>query len=127
MKGSGGLVTALASLATATRALWVAAARDEPDRRLAQRGDPATLRTEDGTDYRVAFIQPPPAAYDLYYNVISNPLLWFIQHYLWDLAREPVSTTRSGRHGPRATSPSTACLPTASSARLPPAIAQPWC
>jgi trehalose 6-phosphate synthase len=68
----------------------VAAARDEQDRRLAERGDPAELRTEDGTEYRVAFIQPSPAAYDLYYNVISNPLLWFIQHYLWDLAREPV-------------------------------------
>jgi trehalose 6-phosphate synthase len=90
VKGSGGLVTALSSLAVATRALWVAAARHEQDRRLAERGDPAELRTEDGTDYRVAFIQPSPAAYDLYYNVISNPLLWFIQHYLWDLAREPV-------------------------------------
>src|SRR5487761_1486786 len=40
VKGGGGLVTALSSLAAATGALWVAAARDEQDRRLAERGDP---------------------------------------------------------------------------------------
>ena len=51
-------MTALSSLAAETDALWVAAARDEQDRSLAARGDPAQLRTADGTDYRVAFIQP---------------------------------------------------------------------
>jgi trehalose 6-phosphate synthase len=93
VKGAGGLVTALSSLATSTGALWVAVARDEADRALAARGDPAELVTEDGTTYRVSFVQPQPEAYDLYYNSISNPLLWFIQHYLWDLAREPVVDT----------------------------------
>ena len=90
VKGVGGLVTGLSSLAAATDATWVAVARDQSDRVLAQRGDPATLVTEDGTEFRVAFVDPDPYAYDLYYNVISNPLLWFIQHYLWDLAREPI-------------------------------------
>jgi trehalose 6-phosphate synthase len=90
VKGAGGLVTALSSLASTTGALWVAAVRDENDRRLAERGDPADLRTEDGSDFHVAFIQISREAFDLYYNVISNPLLWFIHHYLWDLAREPL-------------------------------------
>lgn len=90
VKGAGGLVTALSSLASTTGALWVAAARDENDRRLAERGDPAELRTEDGARFHVAFIETSREAFDLYYNVISNPLLWFIHHYLWDLAREPV-------------------------------------
>ena len=93
VKGAGGLVTALSSLASSTNALWVAVARDDSDRALAARGDPAELETEDGTTYRVSFVQPQPEAYDLYYNSISNPLLWFIQHYLWDLAREPVVDT----------------------------------
>jgi trehalose 6-phosphate synthase len=93
VKGAGGLVTALSSLAAATHALWVAVARDEPDRSLAARGDPAELTTEDGTTYRVSFVEPEAQAYDLYYNTVSNPLLWFIQHYLWDLAREPVVDT----------------------------------
>src|SRR5260370_3927777 len=26
----------------------------------------------------------------MYYSVISNPVLWFIQHYLWDLGNEPI-------------------------------------
>ncbi|HWF58120.1 MAG TPA: trehalose-6-phosphate synthase [Candidatus Dormibacteraeota bacterium] len=93
VKGAGGLVTALSSLASSTNALWVAVARDDSDRALAARGDPAELETEDGTSYRVSFVQPHPDAYDLYYNTISNPLLWFIQHYLWDLAREPIVDT----------------------------------
>ena len=90
VKGAGGLVTAMTSLAAATDAVWVALARDASDRTLAARGDPAELTTDDGSTVKVAFVEPTREAYDLYYNVISNPLLWFIQHYLWDLAREPV-------------------------------------
>ena len=105
VRGSGGLVTAMSSLATATEAVWVAAVRNDQDRELAARGspdEPSHLRTEDGSCYRVAFIEPTPEAYELYYNHISNPLLWFIQHYLWDLGREPVidaGTERAWRDG----------------------------
>ena len=28
-------------------------------------------------------------AYDRFYNIIANPMLWFIQHYLWDLSNAP--------------------------------------
>src|ERR671932_47089 len=28
-------------------------------------------------------------AYDGFYNVIANPMLWFIQHYLWDQSNAP--------------------------------------
>ncbi len=97
IKGQGGLVTAMSSLATSTDATWVAAMRNDQDRELAKRavepGAPAELTTDDGSVFRVAFVEVPPEAYDLYYNVISNPLLWFIQHYLWDLSREPVVDT----------------------------------
>jgi trehalose 6-phosphate synthase len=105
VRGAGGLVTAMSSLAVATDAVWVAAVRNEEDRCLASRGRdgaPALLQTEDGTTYRVAFVEAEAEAYDLYYNVISNPLLWFVQHYLWDLGREPVldaATERAWRDG----------------------------
>src|ERR1700730_8223344 len=79
-KGSGGLVTAMSALATATDAVWVAASRNDEDRELAARAcdpdKPVTLTTDDGTRYRVAYVDTDPRAYDLYYNVISNPLLW---------------------------------------------------
>ena len=68
MKGAGGLVTALSSLAAATHAVWVAIARDDSDRALMQRGDPASLMTDDGTEYKVAFVDPGREAYDLYYS-----------------------------------------------------------
>ncbi|MEZ4498865.1 MAG: trehalose-6-phosphate synthase [Thermomicrobiales bacterium] len=32
---------------------------------------------------------PDSETYFKYYNVIANPLLWFLQHYLWDTPRSP--------------------------------------
>jgi trehalose 6-phosphate synthase len=34
-------------------------------------------------------VKSDPEAYDRFYNVIANPILWFIQHYLWDLSNAP--------------------------------------
>ncbi|HZB98250.1 MAG TPA: trehalose-6-phosphate synthase [Candidatus Sulfotelmatobacter sp.] len=105
VKAAGGLVTAMSSLATSTDAVWVTVARNDDDRRLCEEappGEPVELVTEDGTRFRVAFVDPDSEAYNLFYNVVSNPLLWFIQHYLWDLAREPnvdTNTVRAWREG----------------------------
>ena len=37
----------------------------------------------------VKLVASDPAAYDGFYNVVANPMLWFIQHYLWDLSNAP--------------------------------------
>lgn len=99
VRGAGGLVTAMAALAQATRAIWVAAARDASDRHLAERADETghVNLEADGQNYSVAFISPSPEAYELYYNEVSNPLLWFIHHYLWDLGHEPIITRDTER------------------------------
>ena len=100
VRGAGGLVTAMSALAQASDATWVAVAGGESDLRLASRADKDGLVevvSEDGRKFRLAYIQPDPGAYDLYYNQISNPLLWFIQHYLWDLGREPILDSRTER------------------------------
>jgi trehalose 6-phosphate synthase len=34
-------------------------------------------------------VESDSLAYDRFYNVIANPILWFIQHYLWDLSNAP--------------------------------------
>ena len=34
-------------------------------------------------------MESDPEAYDRFYNVVANPMLWFIQHYLWDLSNAP--------------------------------------
>src|ERR1700739_5138161 len=42
-----------------------------------------------GTDYRVKLVASDPEAYYRFYSIIANPMLWFIQHYLWDLSNAP--------------------------------------
>jgi len=92
VRGGGGLVTALAGLAQATGAVWVACAREGMDQELSAQdgGEPMLLQTGAGVAYRVLWVRPPRLAYDLYYNTIANPLLWFVQHYLWNLAEAPI-------------------------------------
>src|SRR6267378_4155197 len=84
VRGGGGLVTGLAGLAQATGAVWVACAREGPDQELSASdgSEPMSLQTEEGLRYRVLWVKPPRLAYDLYYNTIANPLLWFVQHYV---------------------------------------------
>jgi trehalose 6-phosphate synthase len=41
------------------------------------------------TTYRIRLVESDPDAYEQFYNVVANPLLWFIQHYLWDLSNAP--------------------------------------
>ena len=43
----------------------------------------------DGITYEVLLVESDSDAYDRFYNVIANPILWFIQHYLWDLSNAP--------------------------------------
>jgi trehalose 6-phosphate synthase len=40
-------------------------------------------------DLRVVFVEHDEGAYDLMYNTLANPLLWFVQHGLYDLPRSP--------------------------------------
>ena len=82
-RGGGGLVTALSAL-TATRPLtWVASALSEEDAAVAAEGP-----VRDG-NLTLRLVAHDREEYDRYYNVFSNPVLWFIHHYLWGLALEP--------------------------------------
>jgi len=106
VRGGGGLVTGLSGLAQATGAVWVASVRDgfEGELDLGQGGEPMLVETVDGARYQVSWVNPPKLAYELYYNTIANPLLWFVQHYLWNLAEAPVlddSTHRAWTDGYR--------------------------
>ena len=40
-------------------------------------------------EYDICLVESEAEAYDRFYNVIANPILWFIQHYLWDLSNAP--------------------------------------
>lgn len=88
-RGGGGLVTAISGLVSHREALWIASAMTDEDIAVSEeRGGPVELSI-DGIDYRVLLVGSDPRAYDRFYNVIANPILWFIQHYLWDLSNAP--------------------------------------
>ena len=90
-RGGGGLVTALRSLVSQHDVTWIASAMTEEDRAVAAgaSGEAVEETARDGSSYRLRFVVSDPSAYDWFYNVVSNPTLWFIQHYLWDLAYDP--------------------------------------
>ena len=93
-RGAGGVITALLTMAEATDAEWVACARTDAERALAARpGVPVTVPLLQSTG-RLHYAVPTREQYEMYYSVISNPVLWFIQHYLWDLGNEPVVDER---------------------------------
>ena len=89
-RGGGGLVTALTGLVAHRGALWIASAMTEEDAVVSREheGHPVSVEL-DGVDYEVLMVESDPEAYDRFYNVIANPILWFIQHYLWDLSNAP--------------------------------------
>ena len=88
-RGSGGLVTALGGLAERHDVLWVAAALSKTDRQWAEMH---AGRPQDVEGIALQLVQPSKNRYEKYYNVIANPLLWFVQHQLWDIPRTPSLT-----------------------------------
>ena len=89
-RGGGGLVTALTGLVHHRDALWIASAMTEADVEASRRHEGASFECRlDDTTYRVRLVESDGDAYDAFYNVIANPMLWFIQHYLWDLSNAP--------------------------------------
>jgi trehalose 6-phosphate synthase len=90
-RGTGGLVTALTGLASHRDAIWIASAMTDQDVEVAREhgGKPFEVEAPEGGSFRIRFIESDAEAYDRFYNIIANPMLWFIQHYLWDLSNAP--------------------------------------
>jgi trehalose 6-phosphate synthase len=85
-RGAGGLVTALnAVLRQVGDAVWIASTQSEEDAAVSREAAPYEVE-----DLRVTLVEHDPVAYDLMYNKLANPLLWFVQHGLYDLPYSPV-------------------------------------
>lgn len=91
-RSPGGLVTALAALAAKRDVLWVAAAQGKGDQQWSKDHDDQPQEVD---GIQLKFVRPGAKAYERYYNIISNPLLWFIQHQLWDYPRKPSITSET--------------------------------
>jgi trehalose 6-phosphate synthase len=89
-RGGGGVVTALGGLLAHHDVTWVASAMTDEDRAVAaERGGSFVEETANGVSYRLHLVPHDPAAYERFYNVLANPTLWFLQHYLWGLGSAP--------------------------------------
>ena len=90
-RGGGGLVTALTGLASHRDATWIASTMTDADAEKAREagGHPFQIDAPDGGSYSVRLVESDPDAYDRFYNIFANPMLWFIQHYLWDQSNAP--------------------------------------
>ena len=90
-RGGGGLVTALRSLVSHHDVTWIASAMTEEDRVAAEEAENGAIEetARDGSPYRLRLVAHDPAANDWFYNVVSNPTLWFLQHHLWNLPYAP--------------------------------------
>jgi trehalose 6-phosphate synthase len=65
---------------------WIATAAGEEDRAVATRAV-AEQGNESGNG--TVLLAHDPVAYHRYYNVVANPMLWFIHHSLWGRALQP--------------------------------------
>ena len=100
-RGSGGLVTALSQVGRHVPLTWVAAAMGEGDRRAA--ADPRQVDLAIGdAGMRLRFASVERNVYEAAHNVIANPLLWFLQHQMWNLPERPIidaATMRAWERG----------------------------
>ncbi|MES1247467.1 MAG: trehalose-6-phosphate synthase [Actinomycetota bacterium] len=90
-RGGGGLVSALRSLVTHHDVTWIGSAMTDEDRAVAEEhgGEAFNETSREGASYRLRLVAHDPSAYDWFYNVVANPTLWFLQHYMWGLTSAP--------------------------------------
>lgn len=89
-RGSGGVVTAFSSLTQLAEFTWVASAMGEGDRLVSNDGQGPHLRSPlPGHKINLRYVVTPRRVYHKYYNIFCNPLLWFLQHYMWNPPYNP--------------------------------------
>ncbi|NIN65656.1 MAG: trehalose-6-phosphate synthase, partial [Anaerolineae bacterium] len=92
-RGTGGVVSAVSAISRYANPVWICSPMSSVDREMAQEAE-GQLMDHSTVDYhfRLRFVLTEEEAYDNYYSVVSNPLLWFLQHYMWDAPRTPTFT-----------------------------------
>ena len=88
-RGSGGVVTALSAISKYVELTWIASAMGEGDRRVASEQDGRFHVELPGQKLYLRFVVSPRNVYHKYYNLFCNPLLWFLQHYMWNSPYTP--------------------------------------
>ena len=89
-RGSGGIVTALSALSQNSEFTWISSAMGEGDRVISHNSQGPHLKSPlPGHQINLRYVVTPRRVYHKYYNVMCNPLLWFLQHYMWNPPYNP--------------------------------------
>jgi trehalose 6-phosphate synthase len=86
-RGAGGMVTALIEAGNRMEVTWVAMAMTEGDRVAAKQAQSNRGLLQSpirGQNMQLRYVPISKAAYRKYYEKISNEVLWFLQHYMYD-------------------------------------------
>ena len=102
--GAGGVVSGLLSATHQRSVTWIAVAMSDADRAIARAhagGEGHVVR--DFPNIALRLVDTDENVYRRYYDGVSNKALWFIQHYLLQPTRHPLSaqTTRDWEEGYR--------------------------
>ncbi len=88
--GAGGLVQALLPIMEKTGGTWIASAMTDADIEIAEKYPENRIPIpHDNPKFWATLIRLDKKKYYEHYNILNNPLLWFIYHYMWNLAYTP--------------------------------------
>lgn len=89
-RGAGGLVTALSQVMRLVSGTWVATAMTSGDRELIRRQQDERIEVKLNDElFQLRYLTFDREVFDRYYNRISNWILWFLLHGLWNLPLQP--------------------------------------
>lgn len=84
-RGEGGVVTALIEAMPSMETTWIALAMTEADRVAVQQAHDGLLPSPlPGQRTQLRYVTVPKGVYHNHYDIVSNQVLWFLQHYLFE-------------------------------------------
>ncbi len=93
-RGAGGMVTALIDAGNRMEVTWVAMAMTEGDREASKEAADGLIQSPlRGQNMQLRYVAIPKMAYRKHYDKVSNQVLWFLQHYLYN-PNEPAMPDR---------------------------------
>lgn len=94
-RGSGGVVTALSSTVNRVNSTWVALAMTEGDKRALEDAHDGLLESPVRSMHvHLHYVKVPKVVYNKYYNIMSNRILWFAQHYLLEQSEDACTSEK---------------------------------
>src|SRR5207302_5589008 len=85
VRGEGGVVTALIEAMPSMDTTWIALAMTEGDRMAVQQARDGLLPSPlPGQRTHLRYVTVPKGVYHNHYDIVSNQVLWFLQHYLFE-------------------------------------------